>query len=129
MTDAETAQLAINTIRRSNGAVTRAASRHGRSGDGEDGPTQQPVEQLASLRAIPGLMALRPGDANEVVEAHRYVMQLRRRAAVLALSRQALPTLDRTKYAAPAGVAQGPMSSPTRRAPPPNSSLSPRAVK
>ena len=80
---------------------------HDAMGDGEDGPTHQPIEQLASLRAIPGLTVLRPGDANEVVEAYRYVMQLRHRPAVLALSRQALPTLDRTKYAAPAGVAQG----------------------
>ena len=72
---------------------------HDAMGDGEDGPTHQPVEHLASLRAIPGLMALRPGDANEVVEAYRYVMQLRHRPALLALSRQALPTLDRSKYA------------------------------
>ena len=80
---------------------------HDAMGDGEDGPTHQPVEQLASLRAIPGLTVLRPGDANEVVEAYRYIMQLRHRPAVLALSRQALPTLDRTKYAASAGVAKG----------------------
>lgn len=80
---------------------------HDAMGDGEDGPTHQPVEQLASLRAIPGLITLRPGDANEVVEAYRYVIQLRHQPAVLALSRQALPTLDRTKYAAAAGVAQG----------------------
>jgi transketolase len=63
--------------------------------DGEDGPTHQPVEHLASLRAIPGLVTLRPGDANEVVEAYRYIMQLRHEPAVLALSRQPLPTLDR----------------------------------
>jgi transketolase len=69
-------------------------------GDGEDGPTHQPVEHLASrLRAIPGLVTLRPGDANEVVEAYRYIMQLRHKPAVLALSRQPLPTLDRSKYA------------------------------
>src|SRR5215472_5652805 len=67
----------------------------------------QPVEHLASLRAIPGLITLRPGDANEVVEAYRYVMQLRHQPAVLALSRQALPTLDRSKYAPASGVAQG----------------------
>src|SRR5262249_19162249 len=60
-----------------------------------------------SLRAIPGLITLRPGDANEVVEAYRYVMQLRHQPAVLALSRQALPTLDRSKYASASGVAQG----------------------
>ena len=80
---------------------------HDAMGDGEDGPTHQPVEHLASLRAIPGLITLRPGDANEVVEAYRYVMQLRHQPAVLALSRQALPTLDRTKYAPSSGVAQG----------------------
>jgi transketolase len=80
---------------------------HDAMGDGEDGPTHQPVEQLASLRAIPGLVTLRPGDANEVVEAYRYIMQLRHEPAVLALSRQPLPTLDRTKYAPAAGVAKG----------------------
>src|SRR5262249_33852086 len=67
--------------------------------DGEDGPTPQPIEHLASFRAIPGLVTLRPADANEVVEAYRYIMQLRREPAVLVLSRQPLPTLDRTKYA------------------------------
>jgi transketolase len=76
-------------------------------GDGEDGPTHQPVEQLASLRAIPGLVVLRPGDANEVVEAYRVVLQLRHRPAVLALSRQPLPTLDRKRYAPASGVARG----------------------
>jgi transketolase len=80
---------------------------HDAMGDGEDGPTHQPVEQLASLRAIPGLVTLRPGDANEVVEAYRYILQLRHEPAVLALSRQLLPTLDRTKYAAASGVARG----------------------
>jgi transketolase len=80
---------------------------HDAMGDGEDGPTHQPVEQLASLRAIPGLVTLRPGDANEVVEAYRYIVQLRHEPAVLALSRQPLPTLDRTKYAAASGVAHG----------------------
>jgi transketolase len=80
---------------------------HDAMGDGEDGPTHQPVEQLASLRAIPGLIMLRPGDANEVVEAYRYIMQLRHEPAVLALSRQPLPTLDRNKYAPAAGVARG----------------------
>jgi transketolase len=80
---------------------------HDAMGDGEDGPTHQPVEQLVSLRAIPGLVTIRPGDANEVVEAYRYVMQLRHQPAVLALSRQALPTLDRSKYAPAAGVARG----------------------
>ena len=80
---------------------------HDAMGDGEDGPTHQPVEQLASLRAVPGLITLRPGDANEVVEAYRYVMQLRHQPAVLALSRQPLPTLDRSKFAPAAGVARG----------------------
>ncbi|HXM03978.1 MAG TPA: transketolase [Chthoniobacterales bacterium] len=80
---------------------------HDAMGDGEDGPTHQPVEQLASLRAIPGLVVLRPGDANEVVEAYRYVLQLRHQPAVLALSRQALPTLDRAKYAPASGVSKG----------------------
>ena len=80
---------------------------HDAMGDGEDGPTHQPVEHLISLRAIPGLVTLRPGDANEVVEAYRYVLQLRHQPAVLALSRQPLPTLDRTKYAPANGVARG----------------------
>jgi transketolase len=80
---------------------------HDAMGDGEDGPTHQPVEHLASLRAIPGLITLRPGDANEVVEAYRYIMKLRHQPAVLALSRQPLPTLDRAKYAAASGLARG----------------------
>ena len=80
---------------------------HDAMGDGEDGPTHQPVEQLASLRAIPGLVMLRPGDANEVVEAYRYIIRLRHEPAVLALSRQPLPTLDRSKYAPASGVARG----------------------
>jgi transketolase len=80
---------------------------HDAMGDGEDGPTHQPVEQLLSLRAIPGLVVLRPGDANEVVEAYRYIMKLRHQPAVIALSRQPLPTFDRGKYASAAGVACG----------------------
>ncbi len=80
---------------------------HDAMGDGEDGPTHQPVEHLASLRAMPGLVTLRPGDANEVVEAYRYVMQLRHQPAALALSRQPLPTLDRRLYAPATGVARG----------------------
>src|SRR5690348_16097193 len=80
---------------------------HDAMGDGEDGPTHQPVEHLASLRAIPGLVTLRPGDANEVVEAYRYIMRLRHEPAVLVLSRQPLPTLDRSKYAPASGVARG----------------------
>jgi transketolase len=80
---------------------------HDAMGDGEDGPTHQPVEQLISLRAVPGIVVLRPGDANEVVEAYRYVMQLRHKPAVIALSRQPLPTLDRRNYAPASGVARG----------------------
>jgi transketolase len=80
---------------------------HDAMGDGEDGPTHQPAEQLVSLRVIPWLVTLRPGDANEVVEAYRYIMQLRHQPAVLALSRQPLPTLDRSKYASATGVARG----------------------
>jgi transketolase len=80
---------------------------HEAMSDGEDGPTHQPVEHLASLRAIPGLITLRPADANEVVEAYRYIMELRHEPAILALSRQPLPTLDRTKYASASGVARG----------------------
>src|SRR5262245_27121541 len=80
---------------------------HDAMGDGEDGPTHQPVEQIAAFRAMPGLVFLRPGDANEVVEAYRYIMQLRHQPAVLALSRQPLPTLDRGKYAPASGVARG----------------------
>lgn len=80
---------------------------HDAMGDGEDGPTHQPVEQLISLRAVPGLVVLRPGDANEVVEAYRYVLQLRHCPAAITLSRQALPTFDRHKYASAAGVARG----------------------
>jgi transketolase len=80
---------------------------HDAMGDGEDGPTHQPVEHLASLRAIPGLVVLRPADANEVVEAYRYIVQLRHKPAVLALSRQPLPTFDRSKYAPASGVARG----------------------
>src|SRR3954467_15020098 len=80
---------------------------HDAMGDGEDGPTHQPVEQLISLRAVPGLVLLRPADANEVVEAYRYILQLRHQPAVLALSRQPLPTFDRSRYAPAAGVARG----------------------
>jgi len=75
--------------------------------NGEDGPTHQPVEHLASFRAMPGLITLRPADANEVVEAYRYIVQLRHQPAVLALSRQAFPTLDRAKYASASGLAKG----------------------
>jgi transketolase len=80
---------------------------HDSIGVGEDGPTHQPVEQLASLRAVPGLMVIRPGDANEVAEAWRVVMRLRHEPVALVLSRQALPTLDRERYAPASGLARG----------------------
>ncbi len=74
---------------------------------GEDGPTHQPIEHLASLRAIPNLVLIRPGDANEVVEAWRTIMQLQRQPAILVLTRQAIPTLDRTRFAPASGLAKG----------------------
>ena len=80
---------------------------HDAMGDGEDGPTHQPVEHLASMRAVPGLCTIRPADANEVVEAYRHILQLRHKPAVLVLSRQPLPTLDRTRFAPAAGLARG----------------------
>ncbi|HJZ72036.1 MAG TPA: transketolase [Vicinamibacterales bacterium] len=80
---------------------------HDSIGVGEDGPTHQPIEQLISLRAIPHLIVLRPADANEVAEAWRAIMTTRRHPVALILSRQALPTLDRTNYAAASGLANG----------------------
>ena len=80
---------------------------HDSIGVGEDGPTHQPIEQLANLRAVPGLIVLRPADANEVVEAYRVALTSRQHPVVLALSRQALPTVDRTKYAPALGVLKG----------------------
>jgi transketolase len=80
---------------------------HDSIGVGEDGPTHQPIEHLASLRAIPGLITLRPGDANEVLEAWKVIMQLKHEPVALVLSRQAMPTFDRTKFGAAAGVARG----------------------
>ncbi|MDX2193180.1 MAG: transketolase [Gemmatimonadales bacterium] len=80
---------------------------HDSIGVGEDGPTHQPIEQLPSLRAVPNLIVLRPADANEVVEAWKVILQLRHQPAALILSRQALPTIDRARYAAASGVAQG----------------------
>ena len=80
---------------------------HDSIGLGEDGPTHQPIEQLASLRAIPGMVLLRPADANEVVEAWKVIMQLHHEPAILVLTRQGVPTFDRTKYASAAGVARG----------------------
>ena len=80
---------------------------HDSIGVGEDGPTHQPIEHLASLRCIPGLLTIRPGDANEVVEAYRVIMNLKHNPAVLVLSRQAMPTLDRTAYAPARGLEKG----------------------
>jgi len=80
---------------------------HDSIGVGEDGPTHQPIEQLASLRAIPGLYVIRPGDANEVAEAWRFIMRLRHEPVALILSRQALPTLDRSRYASASGLLRG----------------------
>ena len=74
---------------------------------GEDGPTHQPIEHLASFRAMPGMIVLRPADANEVVQAWRIIMQLNNRPVCLVLTRQAVPTLDRSKYASASGVALG----------------------
>ena len=80
---------------------------HDSIGVGEDGPTHQPIEQLASLRAMPNMLILRPGDANEVVEAYKVILQHTHGPSVLVLTRQAMPTLDRVKYAPAAGVAKG----------------------
>jgi transketolase len=80
---------------------------HDSIGVGEDGPTHQPIEQLASLRAMPNLIVLRPGDANEVVEAWKIIAQLQHQPVALVLTRQALPTFDRTKFAAASGTAKG----------------------
>ncbi len=80
---------------------------HDSIGAGEDGPTHQPIEQILSLRAIPHLVVLRPADANEVVEAWKVIMQLRHRPAALILTRQNVPTLDRSRYAPAKGVARG----------------------
>jgi len=80
---------------------------HDSIGVGEDGPTHQPIEQLASLRAIPGLITLRPADANEIAEAWRVIIESRHQPVALILSRQALPTLDRSIYAPASGLAQG----------------------
>ena len=80
---------------------------HDSIGVGEDGPTHQPVEHLASLRAMPGMIDIRPADANEVAEAWRFLMPLRHDPVALVLSRQALPTLDRSRYGSAAGLARG----------------------
>jgi transketolase len=80
---------------------------HDSIGVGEDGPTHQPIEHLISLRAIPNLVVLRPGDANEVAEAWRVILAMPRQPVALILTRQALPTFDRTRFAAASGLAQG----------------------
>ncbi len=80
---------------------------HDSIGVGEDGPTHQPIEQLANLRSTPGLIVIRPADANEVTEAWKVIIQLQHEPAVLVLTRQAVPTINRTKYAAASGLARG----------------------
>jgi transketolase len=80
---------------------------HDSIGVGEDGPTHQPIEQLAALRAVPGLITLRPADANEVVESWKVIVKQRHRPVALILTRQAVPTLDRSKYAPASGVERG----------------------
>ncbi|MFM8219568.1 MAG: transketolase-like TK C-terminal-containing protein, partial [Planctomycetaceae bacterium] len=80
---------------------------HDSIGVGEDGPTHQPIEHVPSLRAIPGLITLRPGDANEVLEAWKVIMRQTHHPVALVLTRQALPTLDRSKYRSAEGVARG----------------------
>src|SRR5260370_266065 len=80
---------------------------HDSIGVGEDGPTHQPIDQLASLRAMPNMLILRPGDANEVVEAYKVILQHTHGPSTLVLTRQAMPTFDRTKYAPASGVAKG----------------------
>ncbi len=80
---------------------------HDSIGVGEDGPTHQPIEQLVTLRAVPGLITLRPADANEVVEAWKVIMSLTKEPVAMALTRQAVPTFDRTKYAPATGLARG----------------------
>jgi transketolase len=80
---------------------------HDSIGVGEDGPTHQPVEHLASLRAMPNMILIRPADANEVAEAYKVAFQLKENPVVMAMTRQAVPTLDRTKYGAAAGLQKG----------------------
>jgi transketolase len=80
---------------------------HDSIGVGEDGPTHQPIEQVASLRAMPNMLVLRPGDANEVVEAYKIMLLHTHGPSTLVLTRQAMPTFDRTKYGAVSGVAKG----------------------
>ena len=80
---------------------------HDSIGVGEDGPTHQPIEQLISLRAVPGMVVIRPADANEVAEGWKVAMRMHEKPVAFALSRQALPTFDRAKYAPAAGLAKG----------------------
>jgi transketolase len=80
---------------------------HDSIGVGEDGPTHQPIEQVTSLRTIPGLIVLRPADANEVAEAWKVIMKLHHEPVVLVLTRQAVPTIDRGKYAPASGLSRG----------------------
>ena len=80
---------------------------HDSIGVGEDGPTHQPIEQLAQLRATPGLLTLRPGDANEAVQAWKVALEQTNRPSCIVLSRQPMPTLDRTRYASAEGTARG----------------------
>jgi transketolase len=80
---------------------------HDSLGVGEDGPTHQPIEHLAIARATPGFITLRPADANEVLESWKVVMQIQHEPALLVLTRQALPTIDRARYGSAAGVARG----------------------
>src|SRR5258706_15619136 len=80
---------------------------HDSIGVGEDGPTHQPIEQLAALRAMPNILVMRPGDANEVAEAYRVAVAQTHRPGAMGLSRQAAPTLDRAKYDAASGGAKG----------------------
>jgi transketolase len=80
---------------------------HDSIGVGEDGPTHQPIEHLAHMRAMPGLITIRPADANEVKEAWKFILQLHHEPSVLVLTRQAVPTIDRSKYAPAAGLSRG----------------------
>jgi transketolase len=80
---------------------------HDSIGVGEDGPTHQPIEQLASFRAMPNMLVFRPGDANEVTEAYKVAVQHSHGPSTLVFSRQPMPTIDRTKYAPASGVAKG----------------------
>src|SRR5262249_35703607 len=89
------------------GGPTITVFAHDSTGVGEAGPPHQPIEHLASFRAMPGLVDLRPGDASEVAEAWRWIMESRHDPVVLILSRQAMPTLDRSRYAAADGLRRG----------------------